>query len=348
MVRGFGGRRVDTIKDVAQLAHVSIATVSRYMNGKDGTMAPEKRARIEAAIRQLDYRPNHLARSLRNASSRTLGIVFADILNAYSVGVLRGVEEACTRQGYSLIVCNSNNSVERERTCLRTLQSKRVDGVFLNTTGQNQPYISEFSASVPTVLVDRKVPGVPLDVVTSNNLEATTIAIRHLREAGCGEIVMLMHRPDGISPRVERIDAFQSYCTALGMDWSNSLHILEEYDEEMVAGLLLDHVRATPPGSAPPGILLGNGIMSLTAFRAARLAGLRIGKDFLMLGYDDPEWTGITDPTLSVISQRLSRIGEVATSLLLNRVSGSSTSSGTVTEELSVDLIARESSKPSL
>ncbi|MDN6450443.1 MAG: LacI family transcriptional regulator, partial [Enterobacterales bacterium] len=187
-----------TISDVAKAAKTGKTSVSRYLNGEQHLLSDDLKQRIEQAIQRLNYRPSQMARSLKGGQTRLIGMIIADITNPYSVDVLRGVEEACRVQGFTLLVCNTNNEINQEQHYLELLSSYRVEGLVVNAVGMREEALSKLQQSLlPMVLIDRKIPDFSCDMVGLDNHRAATEATRHLIEQGF-EAVMFLSEPLGL------------------------------------------------------------------------------------------------------------------------------------------------------
>ena len=173
-----------TIKDVAAQAGVSYQTVSRVLNAK-GEVAEETRARIQAAIDALEYRPSAIARSLTTRRTYTVGVVVADVLNPFFAGIIRGVEDLLWQQGRSLVVCSTDEQPEKEAYYLHLLVERRVDGVLVASTGADLPVYAELQHhQIPTVFIDRRPPQPWGPVVETDNVQAGYAATRYLLDRG--------------------------------------------------------------------------------------------------------------------------------------------------------------------
>ena len=206
-----------TIRDVAQLAGVSVATVSNALNNP-ARVSPELLTRVRAAVDKLGYAPDAAARSLRKRSSGLLGLIVADITNPFFSELFEAIELAAAARGFSVILCNSNEITEREETHLRMLRSQRIDGLILAPTGTASMNRAALLAALemPVVLVDRAMEGLGYDAVVLNNhraaYEATSYAI------GCGHRrIALINGPNTVRTAADRLQGYRESLLAAGL-----------------------------------------------------------------------------------------------------------------------------------
>ncbi|WP_312110153.1 LacI family DNA-binding transcriptional regulator [Brevibacillus reuszeri] len=331
-----------TIKDVAKHAGVSTTTISRFLNGRYEAMGQETKEKIQKSIEMLDFKPNQLARGLRNDRSNTIGFVVADIGNPYSVSVIQGMEEICSQLGYSIIICNANEDPEKERESLMMLESKHIDGLIINSSGKNNDLLMRIGAAIPVLLIDRKLPGMPFSTVTTDNTQGTLLAIEHLTARGCDRLHLFISDPDGISPRYERIYAFEQFAKN-NNNVQTSLDIIEEYSQALVN----EHVRKLVESKQPTekiGLIAGNGKLSLMVLKAIHHLNYQVPEDLLLIGFDDPEWASIARPTLTVLSQPTYEIGRQAAEMIFAQIQKGQ-EAPPQTLELMMQLIQRESTE---
>src|SRR5246500_143733 len=179
-------RKAASIYDVAREAKVSVFTVSAVVNNK-AHVGNKLRERVEAAIQKLNYRPNLIARSLAKQRTHTIGMIVPDIANPFFPMVVRGAEDAAQKHGYNLLLCNSDDSLEKEENAIELLLSKRVDGILLTKASENfrppmQQMIKE--ANIPFVLVMRTYTALTNDAVITDDYHGAYEAVRHLARAG--------------------------------------------------------------------------------------------------------------------------------------------------------------------
>ncbi len=196
------------IKDIAQEAGVSPATVSRYLNNTPGAMTDETRARIAKVVERTGYRPLAAARSLRTDRSHLLGIVLADIVNPYSSAMIEALSAEAAKVGYTLMTAVSSNDGATEASAIERLCAAGADALVVNTCGGNEHLLRTTNTRVPVVLLDRDCTGGGLDLVTSNNSELMDALVDELCGCGCGRLVLLTEQDRTSSVRREREGRF--------------------------------------------------------------------------------------------------------------------------------------------
>ena len=305
------------MNDVAELAGVSKASVSRFI-GEDRQLLSDAIAlRIEHAIETLGYRPNQMARGLKRGRTRLIGMLVADIRNPYSVAVMHGVETACRLHGYSLVVCNTNRDDEQERIHLAALRSYNVEGLIVNTLGHHLDELHQLHEELPMVLVDRKVEQLQSDLVGLNNADAVRQAIDHLDERGYRDILLVSEQQDGTSSRFERVDAFKYLITQRAHMRG---HVLETDDQ--LGAQLQTFLSAPGPGPGPKALFTGNGVATLTCTRLLRELGCPLFDDIGLIALDELDWYPLVGSGITSLAQPTYDIGVTAFECLLNRLRG--------------------------
>ncbi|WP_089970487.1 LacI family DNA-binding transcriptional regulator [Lihuaxuella thermophila] len=309
-----------TITDVAKAAGVSKTTVSRYLSGQYHALSDRTRTRIKAAIEQLNYRPNQLARGLKGDRSYLIGMIVADITNPYSTAVLRGAEDVCKRKGYSLMVCNTDNDPAKEREYIFTLQSHRIDGLLINTTGQNNGFLRELANDrTPVVLVDRKMPELGFDTIGLDNEQATSELVHFILNQGYKRIAYITEPLAGVSSRQERAAAFARELTRLGIP-ADDLYEVDLHSPESLMEKL-DHFLTDTEGDKR-AIIAANGVVMLKLISALQLKGVQIPGDVAVAGFDDPEWAPLIGSGITTVAQPTYQIGVTAMERIFNRLEG--------------------------
>jgi len=189
-----------TIKDVAALAGISYTTVSHVVN-KTRPVSEPVRIKVEAAIKQLDYVPSAVARSLKAKTTATIGLLVPNSLNPYFAELARGIEDYCERNGYCVILCNSDDNAEKQRNYLRVLLEKRIDGLIVTSVGGDDSGLAAGLSAVrtPMVIVDRALDGIDVDLVRIDHEEGAYLATRHLLELAIATLLALAALPIPVS-----------------------------------------------------------------------------------------------------------------------------------------------------
>lgn len=306
------------IDDVAKLAGVSKSTVSRYLGGKYDMLAVDTKKRIEEAIEALGYRPNQMAQGLKRNKSYLIGMVMADISNPFSIAILRGAEDTCRKHSYSMVVCNTDNDAAREREYIFMLQSHRIDGLIINSTGQNNEFLHELANDqTPIVLVDRKVPELRLDTVTVDNISATSEAVEYLLRQGYEKIGFFSEPIDGVSSRLERMAAFKSI---LHQEGQQDVYIVDLKREGQLDEKLEEFLEDSKGKSRV--IFAVNGVIMLKIISLLQKRGLKIPEDVSIAGFDNLEWTPLIGSGITVIEQPTYELGVTAMERILKRIEG--------------------------
>lgn len=272
-----------TIKDVAREAGVSIATVSRVLN-KKGTVKEASVQSVLQAIEHLGYHPNSIARTLKNDSSKTIGLVVTDISNDFFTRMARGIEDVLNDRGYNLFVCSTDGLQQREAQCLSLLREKQVDGIILNASGKNSSLITKMSGQVPFALFSRKIPDPQFrgDFVDNDNYSG-------LREL-TAQLLRLGHRKIGfingqsyVSSAAERFSGFQSAMRDAGIDVGTDYPYLYSGN--------FNRLNSGKEGArvlwekGVTAILCGNNLLALGALQYCKEAGLRLPEDLSLCSF---------------------------------------------------------------
>lgn len=330
------------IQDVAKRAGVSIATVSRVLNGNNGVRGDIKQ-RVEAAMEELDYRPNPAARSLRSNRSRIIGLLISDIQNPFFIGLIRGVEDEALHHEYSLILCNSSESPQREQQYLDVLYAERVAGIIVVPTREqfgDETRKRFRERGIPIVAVDRRVRDRDIDAVLTDNVQGAREAVGHLIANGYRRIGVVTG-PLTVTTGRERLEGYRLALEDAGIPLDPTLERSGSFNAEsghQLAGELLD---LTPP---PDALFLGNNLLTLGALNAIHERGLAVPDDIGLIGYDEIQWAALGSISLSTMTQPAYDIGSAAALRLFQRMSNPSQSRQEII--LAATLKVRGSSRP--
>ncbi|GAB2799350.1 LacI family DNA-binding transcriptional regulator [Halomonas shantousis] len=306
-----------TIIEVARDAGVSKTSVSRYLGGEQHRLSADMQARIAASIRRLSYRPNLMARGLKGGRSRLLGMLVADIRNPFSVEVLHAVEQACRAQGFSLLVCNTDNDPAQERDHLALLASYRVEGLIINAAGRPSTELKTLAEQgTPIVLLDRSLSDFEADVVGLDNVHAIDMAIDHLLAQGYDKLIYVSEPPEMASSRQTRLERFQQRLQELD-DASGSVVCQDITAGSQTLRNALETLLAGPSGAAH-AILCANGNVTLAVAHALQALGVPLGQTGLM-GIDELDWCALAGPGITTLAQPTDAIGHAAIDSLMHR-----------------------------
>lgn len=324
------------IKDVAEVAGVSTATVSRVIADKPHVRA-QVRDHVLAVIEELNYRPNRVARSLRAQRSNIIGLIVSDIQNPFFTLISRAVEDAVYARQMSVFLCNTDEDPAKEAMYLKLMREERVSGVILSPTLKTtNNFIEITNAHLPVVVIDRRVRGVEIDSVQVDNVESAYRIIAHLIGHGRQRIGALFGA--GSTTGQERRQGYEKALEDHGLDASAMPAVFVEAREAEGYRATRQLLRLSP---APDAIFTSNGLLSAGAFRALRESSLKMPEQIAFATFDDTPWSTLVDPPFTVIEQPTYEIGRTAIELLVNRIQDPSRSTREVT--LKGRLIVRRS-----
>lgn len=327
-----------SIKDVAEAAGVSTATVSRVLSDKPH-VRPELRERVREAVKRLNYRPNLVARNLRSQQSDTIGLLVSDIRNPYFTDTSRTVEDVSYDNGYSVLLCNTDEDPEKEEIYLDLMHSKNVAGVIFSPTRQTAGRFSELDLTFPTVLIDRDAPDSEVDMVLIDNVDSGYRLAVHLIRNGYRRIAGIFGEMS-TTGRQRR----QGFETALREHNLTPPEGMARYIPPRIdAGhtTVLEYLQSDDP---PDAVFTTNSLLTAGALLAIRECGLTIPDDVALVGFDETTWSTLVEPAITVIAQPTEEIGTLATELLLQRIASPDRPAREVT--LKGKLLERGSSAP--
>ncbi|MDU4094190.1 MAG: LacI family DNA-binding transcriptional regulator [Pantoea sp.] len=331
-----------TISDVARVAKTGKTSVSRYLNGEQHALSPDLLNRIEQAIAALNYRPNQMARGLKRGRTRLIGLIIADITNPYSVDVLCGIEAACRVQGFTLLVCNTNNEIDQEQHYLQLLSSYQVEGIVVNAVGMQEEALNRLQQSLlPMVLIDRKIPDFSCDMVGLDNRQAATEATEHLVKNGYRALLFLSEPLGMVNTRRERLQAFHEACLQQENIISENAEVTLS-DTGMMDRIISDFYQRH--AQRPAALMVANGALTLQVARSMRRLGLNWGQQIGLLGFDELEWAELAGDGITTLKQPTWQIGYAALEQVIRRIEGE----GAPIEEKTFrgELVIRGSSRP--
>jgi LacI family transcriptional regulator len=308
------------IKKIAERARVSIGTVSNVISGNRPVSAVLTK-RVQAAIRELDYHPNHIARSLKVKQTKMLGMIIPDITNPFFPEVMRGAEDASRDRQYLLVTANTDERVEREQNVIYVLRSHRVDGLLIAVApgGGAMAHIrSAADAGTPVVFLDRAPLGGELDSVTVDNLKSAQDCVRHL--------IRLGHRDIGIitgSLALEigrqRLRGYEAALKEASIKIRASMILEGDFREEAGYRLAKEILLRQRP---PTALFVSNGVMTLGVLQALDETGVRCPQDLALATFDDLPFGHAFRPRLTCVAQPAYDLGFKGATMLIDRIEG--------------------------
>jgi LacI family transcriptional regulator len=331
---------MSTIKDVAALAGISYTTVSHVLN-KTRPVSDEVRRKVEAAIIQLDYVPSAVARSLKAKATSTIGLLIPNGINPYFAELARGIEDYCERNGFCVILCNSDDNPEKQRSYLRVLLEKRVDGLIVSSVGGDAGLADGLAAvRTPMVIVDRDLEGIVADLVRIDHELGAYLATCHLLALGHRHIACICG-PAKTSVAQMRLAGYRRAMreaqVPVPAEWVVESDFTSPGGYQAAIGLLEQN--------APTAIFAGNDMIGIGVLRAAAERNIRVPSDLSVIGFDDIQMSRYVYPALTTVGQSILQLGEMAAEVLLRRIAAPA---GRAVEQRIVkpSIVLRESTAP--
>jgi LacI family transcriptional regulator len=308
-------RKAPTSQDVADLAGVSRATVSVYLN-KARYVSPELSQRIQEAIDQLSYTPNPLARALKMEDAKTIGLIIP-VLSEFYTPMIRAANDVAQEHEYDLLLSSSEEDAGRERELLEMFVAKRISGILLGPCSEeNRELLAEIQRNgTPLVQVNRKIRGLEVDSVVSDTFGAAYRATEHLIERGRRRIAYLGHDPTTLC-NAEKKQGYDAALRAHDLE-SNLTIIVKEHNAAQIAGALNAFLDSARPFDALICTTQGK---TAIALRILMGRGIEVPGDAALVGFDDTPWSALLRTPVTVVSEPVYRMGEESINLLLRRM----------------------------
>jgi len=307
-----------TVRDVAQKAGVSISTVSRVLTGS-ARVSPELRQRVIDAVEELGYRPNALARGLRMRRTAVIGLLIPDISNPFFGQLARVVEDAANNRGYSILLCNSQNSRAREVQYLDLLRQQQVDGVLVVTSGAMGEELEEFFklTGAAVLALDRRIPQFKGPWIGGDPYPGARQAVQHLLDLGHRNIGLVRGVEGNISSD-ERYKALNRALVEAGLPEERWTWV-GEYTLEtgIAAGLALAEL---PAQKRPTAVIATSEFSAYGLIEGVSRHGISVPDQLSVVGYDNTAFAEVFRPALTVIAQPIEEMGELAVDFILRMI----------------------------
>jgi LacI family transcriptional regulator len=311
------GYMAATIRDVARLAGVSVATVSRVINNR-GYINRETEKKVREAMQKLQYEPNQVARGLAGKRTMTIALILPDISNPFFPELARAVEDVAGRNGYTVILCNSDDLGTKEKSYIEVLRKKYIDGIIFasNTLGTEEiEQMREYN--IPLVMLDRAPSTDGCSVVRAKNREGARLAVNHLLEVGCKKIAHIYGPPE-LHTAKNRLIGYEE--TVKAYPWYSPTLMVPGYftiegGMKATATLLKVHPDVD-------GIFAGNDSMAIGVLKELHRLGIDVPNKVAVCGFDGINLTKITQPELTTIAQPIYEMGKIAGDILIKKING--------------------------
>lgn len=327
-----------TMRDVAQAAGVSTATVSRVLN-RSSEVDPVLAGRVLQAVETLSYRPNLVARSLRRRKAQVLALIISDVENPFFTSVCRGVEDVAQRSGYSVLLCNADENVEKEREYIRVITDQNVAGLIISPASEVETDLAPLvAADFPVVTVDRRASAAT-DTVLIDNRQGAQVATKHLLASGARRVACITGTRGSTTAR-DRLEGYFDALAAAGVPVDPSLYVFADFKEEGGYAAAASFLRMSDP---PDALFVANNRMTAGALNALHDVGASVPEDVSLVGWDEFPWAGTVRPSITTVRQPTYEIGQEAARLLIERIADSATEPREVV--LHAELVVRDSSR---
>lgn len=333
-----------TINDVAKKSGVSKATISRYLNGKFSDMSENTRILIQNVIKELNYRPSNIARSLKAQNSKAIGCVIADMVSPFSTYIVKGITDVCKKNEYQVLFVNTDNKPEDEIEGIKTLIDRKVDGMIINTTGYADQYLIHLKElGMPIVLADRSIhERYLIDTITTNNYDVTYECIKFLHDQGYHKVAFFTEKIGNISSRYIR---HRSYLDAQGeiyhINVDDYTYLVDPNDIRVCRENLHKFLDQNP--DEPVAIFTVNGVTLLNVLQSMQDEGYKLGYNIGVCGFDDWGWAPLISPGITTLTQDSYMAGRKCAELLLNRIEQDDRPAETEYVEMPAKLVVRGS-----
>jgi LacI family transcriptional regulator len=305
-----------TIRDVAKAAGVHPSTVSRVMNG-NSSISQETIKKVRLVIKELKYTPNALARSLKTNKLRTFGMLIPDIANPFYAGLARGVENAANEHGYNVILCNTDYSFEKEKTYLRLLEERRVEGLILASAKSQYKSIMELEKrKFPYMLLSRNIKGLQRNSISINNIVGGFLATQYLIGLGHKKIGHITG-PYNTTADLDRIKGYKKALHDYGIPFNMQYMGKGDFKNKGGYYVMNNFLKLADP---PTAVFTANDLLAVGSIEAIREQGYDVPHDFSIVGFDDIQLASYLSPPLTTIRQPMLEMGYLAIIKLLERI----------------------------
>jgi LacI family transcriptional regulator len=314
-------KKRNSIYDVAKKAGVSIATVSRVLNDSK-FVKTSTRERVLRIIKELDYMPNFFARNLVKKTSKTIGLVLPEIVNPIYPEIAKGISDKAFLKKYTVFLCNTEASVEKEIALLKNLLEKNVDGIiFIGTEmckykGNFKHYLYLYNKNIPTIFINGMLQDIDIPFVRINEVMAGYIAAMHMLKKGLKKIALLGGPLDFIPAR-EKLKGYKKAFREFGIPVDEKYIILDNFE---IKNGFSNTIKLLEMDERPEGIITGSDLLAIEAIRASIAKGISVPNDLKVIGFDDISFSATYSPSITTIAQPKYEMGTMALIMLVKLI----------------------------
>lgn len=320
------------IQEVAKQARVSVATVSRVLNGQK-TVSAKTRKKVEEAIKKLNYKPSMLGRNLRNSESRLLLILIPTISNPFYLEIIKGIETIAISQNYNILLCETDSNPEKENIYFDLVRKKMADGIISMDPAVNIGTLKKLSEKHAIIQCSEYEEGSGIPYVTIDNEEASYRAVKHLIQIGHKKIALMNSDEKYLYARQRKMGykrALEESGISLNKEYIiHTQHLGFENGQHAMKKILNLPNR-------PTAVFAVSDLLAIGALKEINAFGLHVPKDIAVVGFDKIDFSNMTNPTLTTIAQPMHKMGTVAVKMLINKIKGEEVESIILDHELVV------------
>ncbi|CCQ92942.1 Periplasmic binding protein/LacI transcriptional regulator [[Clostridium] ultunense Esp] len=302
---------MSNIREIAERAGVSIATVSRYLNGT-GYVSEEASLKIQREIDKAGYIPNALAKAIFTKKSKTIALMIPNITNPFFNQMATAIEEYCNKMGYTLFLCNTGDNKEKEVEYLEALKAYRVDGIIASRTQCKEEYLN---IQIPVVSFENHISS-SIITVSSDNYDGGKIAFNHLYEKGCRKILHIKG-PEAFEATELRCKGFLEAAKEKGLEVD-----IVQFETDFHVKMLGENLNNIKNIEAYDGIFVFNDIAAAVVMRHLKEKNIKIPSQVQVIGFDDSFIGELLHPSLTTIRQPIKELGTLAAELLIRQIDG--------------------------
>jgi LacI family transcriptional regulator, repressor for deo operon, udp, cdd, tsx, nupC, and nupG len=318
------------IQQVAKQAGVSVATVSRVLNGHK-TVSAKTKIKVEAAIQKLNYEPSMLGRNLRNSESRMLLILIPSISNPFFLGIIKGIESIAMSQNYNILLCETDSNPERENIYFDLVRKKMADGIISMDPAVNVDTLKKLAEKYAIIQCSEYAEGSGIPYVTIDNVEASYRAVKHLIQMGHEKIALINSDEKFLYARQRKLGykrALEEHGITISPDYIiHTQHVGFESGQQAMKKILNLPNR-------PTAVFAVSDLLAIGALKEININGLHVPKDIAVVGFDKIDFSNMTNPTLTTVAQPMHKMGTIAAKMLIDSIKGEEVDSMILDHEL--------------